>query len=104
MMSEHGYDHGAEDSYEGGFEDGNALAGPLSEVFAVDVASAVGCCTGCGTIGPVAQLRVYGPGPGLVARCPQCGQVVLRWVRGDESAWLDLRGTVSLRFRLDADR
>jgi hypothetical protein len=29
---------------------------------------------------------------------------VLRWVRGDDSAWLDLRGTVSLRFRLDADR
>lgn len=87
-----------------GYEDGNALAGPLSEIFAQDVVSAQGCCTGCGTTGPVAQLRVYGPGPGLVARCPRCGQVVLRLVRGGESVWLDLRGTVSLRFRLDADR
>ena len=116
MMSEHGFERGSEDGIEssheggyptsddGGYEDGNALAGPLSEIFAVDVASAVGCCTGCGTTGPVAQLRVYGPGPGLVARCPHCGQVVLRWVRGGESAWLDLRGTVSLRFRMDADR
>lgn len=90
----------AEDDYE----DGNALAGPLSEIFAVDVVSAQGRCTGCGTTGPVAQLRVYGPGPGLVARCPACGQVVLRLVRGGESAWLDMRGTVSLRFRLDGDR
>lgn len=88
------------------FEDGNALAGPLSELFAVDVVSAEGRCTGCGTAGPVAGLRVYGPGvgPGLVARCPGCGQVVLRVVRGGDSAWLDLRGTVSLRFRLGADK
>jgi hypothetical protein len=89
---------------DGEFEDGNALAGPLSELFAVDIVSAEGRCTGCGTTGPVAQLRVYGPGPGLVARCPECGQVVLRLVRGAESAWLDLRGTVSLRFRLGTDR
>ncbi|MBS2539693.1 hypothetical protein KGQ20_43820 [Catenulispora sp. NF23] len=93
-------DGGCEDDYE----DGNALAGPLSELFAVDVVSAQGQCTGCGTTGPIAQLRVYGPGPGLVARCPVCGQVVLRVVRGTESAWLDLRGTVSLQFRLGADR
>lgn len=90
---------------DGGYEDGNALAGPLSELFAVDVVSAEGRCTGCGTTGPVAQLRVYGPGagPGLVARCPVCGQVVLRVVRGEDSAWLDLRGTESLRFRLGTD-
>ena len=88
---------------EEGYEDGNALAGPLSELFAVDVPSAEGHCTGCGLVGPVAQLRVYGPEPGLVARCPRCGQVVLRLVRGRDSAWLDLRGTVSLRFRLGAE-
>lgn len=99
----------AEDSRalgDDGYEDGNALAGPLSELFAVDVVSAEGQCTGCGTTGPVAQLRVYGagPGPGLVARCPVCGQVILRVVRGNESAWLDLRGTVSLRFRVGTDQ
>lgn len=83
-----------------GYRDGNALAGPFSEIFAVDVTAAVGRCTGCGSTGPLARLRVYGPGPGLVARCPDCDQVVLRLVRGPEEAWLDLRGTVSLRIPL----
>ena len=82
------------------YQDGNALAGPLSEIFAVDVTAAVGRCTGCGSTGPLARLRVYGPGPGLVARCPDCGQVVLRLVRGPDAAWLDVRGTVSLRIAL----
>lgn len=85
------------------YQDGNALAGPLSEVFAVDVTAAVGRCTGCGSTGPLARLRVYGPGPGLVARCPDCRQVVLRLVRGPNDAWLDLRGAVSLRIPIPAD-
>ncbi len=82
------------------YQDGNALAGPLSEIFTVDVTTAVGRCTGCGSTGPLARLRVYGAGPGLVARCPDCEQVVLRLVRSPDSAWLDLRGTVSLRIPL----
>ncbi|GAA3119688.1 DUF6510 family protein [Nonomuraea sp. NPDC049421] len=77
--------------------DGNALAGPLGEIFAVDVVSATGRCASCGLTGPVASLRVYGPEPGLVARCPGCDEVVLRLVRGPGTAWLDLRGSVSLR-------
>ncbi|MFF4553892.1 DUF6510 family protein [Streptomyces sp. NPDC001422] len=81
-------------------EDGNVLAGPLSEVFAVDLTVAVATCTGCGSAGPVARLRVYGRGPGLIARCPDCAHVVLRLVRGPGTAWLDLRGTVSLRIAL----
>lgn len=82
------------------FEDGNALAGPLAEIFAVDVTAAIGTCTGCGMTGPLAQLRVYNHAPGLVARCPSCDQVVLRLVRGTAEAWLDLRGSVSLRIPL----
>ena len=30
--------------------------------------------------------------PGVVARCPNCDQVLLRLVRGPDRAWLDLRG------------
>jgi hypothetical protein len=85
------------------YEDGNALAGPLAELFAVDLTAATGECTGCGNAGPVAALRVYGHAPGLVARCPRCDQVVLRLVRGPEAAWLDLRGTVNLRIPLPAE-
>ncbi|MDX3105499.1 DUF6510 family protein [Nonomuraea angiospora] len=80
--------------------DGNALAGPLGEIFAVDVTAAIGRCASCGLAGPVASLRVYGPDPGLVARCPGCEEVILRLVRGPGTAWLDLRGTVSLRVNL----
>ena len=82
------------------YEDGNALAGPLREIFAVDVTAAIGRCVGCGLTGPVAALRVYSRAPGLVARCPGCDEVVLRFVRGPDTAWLDLRGTVSLRIPL----
>ncbi|MEQ7009267.1 DUF6510 family protein [Actinopolymorpha sp. B17G11] len=82
------------------YVDGNALAGPLREVFAVDVTAATSRCAGCGRTGPVATLHVYTHAPGLVGRCPGCDGVVLRLVRGPESAWLDLRGCVFLRVPL----
>ncbi|MGW4639085.1 DUF6510 family protein [Sphaerisporangium sp. NPDC004334] len=88
---------------EDAYQDGNALAGPLREIFAVDVTAADGRCAGCGLAGPLASLRVYGPGPGWVARCPGCEEVVIRLVRGPDAAWLDMRGTVSLRIPLPAD-
>lgn len=84
------------------YEDGNALAGPLREIFAVDVTVASGRCVSCGLIAPVAALRVYRHAPGLVARCPGCDEVVLRLVRGPTTAWLDLKGTVSLQIPLPA--
>ena len=82
--------------------DGNALAGDLREIFAVDVTVATGQCAGCGHKGPVAALRVYQNAPGIVARCPHCEEVVLRLVRGRDRAWLDLRGTVSLEIPLQS--
>ncbi|HUQ55806.1 DUF6510 family protein [Lentzea sp.] len=82
--------------------DGNALAGDLREIFAVDLTAATGKCAGCGYSGSVATLRVYRNAPGLVARCPHCEEVVLRLVRGRDRAWLDLRGTVSLEIPLSS--
>jgi hypothetical protein len=84
------------------YTDGNALAGPLREIFAVDITAATGRCAGCGLASPVAALRVYARAPGLVARCPGCDEVVLRLVRGPAAAWLDLRGTVHLHIPLPA--
>lgn len=80
--------------------DGNAMAGTLAEVFAVDVTRAAVTCVGCGRVSAVAALVLWGPAPGLVARCPGCADVVLRVVRGPDRAWLDLRGTVSLSIPL----
>ena len=76
--------------------DGNVLAGPLSEIFAVDITTAVGRCRGCGSSGAIATLRVHGPQPGLVGRCPGCGDVLLRIVRTPDAVWLDLGGLTSL--------
>ena len=84
------------------FVDGNALAGAMREVFAVDVTAAVGRCAGCGRVGAVATLRVFARAPGLVARCPSCDAVMLRMVRGPDRAWLDLRGMVSLQIPLES--
>jgi Family of unknown function (DUF6510) len=82
------------------YQDGNSLAGPLSELFTVDLSAATGKCVNCGNTGPIAALRVYARAPGLTARCPECDQVVLRLVRGPDAAWLDLTGTVCLRIAL----
>jgi hypothetical protein len=49
--------------------DGNAVAGLLQEVFAVEMTTAVGTCGGCGTAGPVGAAHVY-RGAGIVLRCP----------------------------------
>ncbi|MEV7452692.1 DUF6510 family protein [Streptomyces nigra] len=83
-----------------GYLDGNALAGPLSEVFAVDVTAATTRCVNCGCTGPVARLHVYGYAPGLVARCQRCGGVVLRTTRTRNGVWLDMSGTTSLAISL----
>jgi len=80
------------------YTDGNELAGPLSEVFAVDVTEAVGRCASCGRTSPMATLHVYGHnGPGWVGRCPRCEQVMLRLVTVPGATWLDLHGTSMLR-------
>jgi hypothetical protein len=77
--------------------DGNALAGPLHDLFRVDVTTAIGRCTSCGRTRPMAEARVFDHAPGLVARCPACDQVLLRLVRGPDRAWLDLRGLTYLQ-------
>ena len=69
--------------------DGNAAAGELSEVFALDVTTAVATCAGCGTTGPVAQAMVYEAGMGTVLRCPACDTraAALRARRGTSCGW-----------------
>jgi Family of unknown function (DUF6510) len=80
------------------FLDGNAAAGPLREVFAVDVTSASGECVGCGRVGPMAEARLFTTAPGLVLRCAGCDSVLLRMVSGEGRHWLDVRGLAYLQF------
>ncbi|HEY6810934.1 MAG TPA: DUF6510 family protein [Propionibacteriaceae bacterium] len=83
--------------------DGNTLAGPLSEVFAVEVTTAIGRCRSCGTSSELATFRVYGPDPGFVGRCPSCGDVLLRLVRTPDAVWLDFSGVSALRIAMSPD-
>lgn len=83
------------------YTDGNALAGPLSEVFATDMTASISRCANCGRTGPVAGLHVYSHAPGLVARCQGCGQVMIRIVRGRGTLWLDMRNIASLAITMD---
>ena len=76
--------------------DGNALAGDLGEIFALDVTTARFICAGCGHADAVATLRLFGQAPGSVARCPECTDVVIRLVQADDRVFLDMRGTVRL--------
>jgi hypothetical protein len=57
--------------------DGNAIAGALHEAFGGEMTTRTGVCDHCGAAGLMAELRVYPRAPGIVARCPSCGSVVL---------------------------
>ena len=76
--------------------DGNAAAGELSNIFAIDVTAAEGQCAHCGAIKRFAEARVYMRAPGIVARCSVCQHVLLRFVKARQRAFLDLRGMTCL--------
>jgi Family of unknown function (DUF6510) len=80
--------------------DGNAMAGDLREIFAVDLTAALFTCAGCGHADAVATLRLWGPAPGQVARCPHCDDVVIRVVQAPDRIFLDLRGALRLEVPL----
>jgi hypothetical protein len=52
--------------------DGNAAAGPLTELFSVEMTAAIVTCASCGAAGAVGSTLLYGRPPGMVLRCPQC--------------------------------
>ena len=76
--------------------DGNAAAGELSNVFAMDVTAAEGQCAHCGATKRFAEAHLYMQSPGLVARCAVCGQVLLRLVNARQRVFLDIRGMTCL--------
>jgi Family of unknown function (DUF6510) len=79
--------------------DGNAAAGDLQEVFAVEVTELTGVCAGCGAAGMLAEARVFERGPGLVLRCRDCDGVLARLARLPDRTLLELRGLLRLEIR-----
>jgi len=79
--------------------DGNAIAGVLGEIFAVEMTVAEGTCAGCGNVAPMGAVDVYVNAPGIVVRCSACTQVLMTIVRGRDRTWLDLSGVRRLELR-----
>jgi hypothetical protein len=77
--------------------DGNAAAGELSKIFAMDVTAAEGQCAHCGAKRRFAEAHLYVQCPGVVARCAVCERVLLRLVNARQRAFLDMRGMTYLR-------
>lgn len=76
--------------------DGNAVAGLLSELFAIDVTAARVTCGGCGSVSVVGEVSVYGGAMGAVFRCAHCDTAMIRLTRTKAGYWLDMRGARSL--------
>lgn len=72
--------------------DGNAVTGPLSELFAVDLVPAQCTCAHCGATAALAAHLLYADSPALVLRCPGCTGVVLRYSSAGGRIRLDLTG------------
>jgi predicted nucleic-acid-binding Zn-ribbon protein len=76
--------------------DGNAIAGLLSEIFAVEMTTAVATCATCGATEPIGAAHLY-RGAGFVLRCPRCGNVLGTLVRTESDVRLALAGVRTLR-------
>ena len=76
--------------------DGNAIAGDLLEIFGVELTAARCVCRSCATEACLAEAVVYMRGPGRVARCRACGEVLMVLVTIRGITCVDLRGIASL--------
>ena len=76
--------------------DGNAIAGMLQQIFAVEFTAMERTCQSCGDRSAAGAHRTYA-GAGLVLRCPQCGDVALRITSRADHAVFELRGAWTSR-------
>jgi hypothetical protein len=77
--------------------DGNVVAGPLGELFRIDIIAALGRCNHCGAVKAFGEATVYADAPGIVVRCSSCEGVLLRLVETPTQFWIDVRGLSYLK-------
>ena len=72
--------------------DGNAAAGVLTEMMAMDPTTVMLTCAHCGSRTALGAHLVYADAPALVVRCPNCMQVVIRCASDDAGRRLEMTG------------
>jgi hypothetical protein len=75
--------------------DGNAVAGLLQEVFAVEMTTAIGTCGTCGATEAVGAIHVF-RGAGIVLCCPHCDNTLVKIVRDGTRLWIGFPGVRTL--------
>jgi hypothetical protein len=76
--------------------DGNAAAGLLQEVFAVDMTTAIEMCDACGATDQLGALKVF-RGAGIVMRCPHCDNALVTIVKDGARVWIGFAGVRTLQ-------
>ena len=84
--------------------DGNVLAGPAADLFVFEPTTAQGQCRSCADVATLGQALVYGQRMGYVARCRNCGSVLLVIVERDGHRSLNMRGLRWVRVAAGAER
>jgi hypothetical protein len=72
--------------------DGNGAAGLLGEVFLAEITTAHRICQSCHAERAIGAHPAY-EGPGVVLRCPQCGDIAATLVALPERRVFSLHGT-----------
>jgi hypothetical protein len=80
--------------------DGNAIAGDLLEVFGVDLTAAMCVCAACGMSSVIAEAIVYRGGPGRVARCRGCSELLFVLVTIRDVTCVDRRGIAGFELEI----
>jgi Family of unknown function (DUF6510) len=78
--------------------DGNAAAGLLQEIFALEITTAQMQCEACGYTAAVGSLLLYAAPMGAVLRCSHCDGVLMRAVHTPHGRWLEMTGARCLKF------
>ncbi len=77
--------------------DANAVAGIMQEIFGAELTASPTECAHCGAEGEIGTLLAFTQAPGIVLRCPQCENVVVRITQTPDAYYIDARGAVFLR-------
>ena len=71
--------------------DGNAVAGLLQEVFAVEMTTAIATCGACGAAEAIGGTHVF-RGAGIVMRCRHCDNALVTIVKDEARVWIGFGG------------